>query len=319
MQASRKRKLIQAFTAPKDKNTKAILKQNSTSSPLLRLPQELRQKIWGYVLGHRLIHIAMTGVYPWYNYYGDVFKPRLFNTRCQAPITEIQAYELSKSAEYDQTAFKDREDLRCCDNRHAICYSELQEYKEEAPPPNRLDVSALTVCRQVYVDANPILWSTNIWSFRCKQAWNYWRFMRNAVQRRLIKKIHLGRGLIFDYITKAAIAELKALEELNIDFNTYTHGLDDINKIQQCYQAKTISVIANDTHMISLFSSQIPFEERVSMAESCRSHLMHLQLEAARKKEEKASAKLLIGDKDSDSNGGAESKAEESQMGENEN
>ncbi|KAG6995785.1 six-hairpin glycosidase [Physcia stellaris] len=51
---SRKR---MTFTAPKTAATKAIIKQNAESSPLLRLPVEIRREIFNYMLGDRLIHL----------------------------------------------------------------------------------------------------------------------------------------------------------------------------------------------------------------------------------------------------------------------
>lgn len=56
------------------------------------------------------------------------------------PITghRNEAYELSKSAEYDKTAssFKDGEDMRLCENRHAACDSALRGADREHLPPN---------------------------------------------------------------------------------------------------------------------------------------------------------------------------------------
>ncbi len=146
------------------------------------------------------------------------------NTTCYAAITEKKAYELSQNVEYDKsaTSFKAGEDMRYCRNRHVACYKDLRDAwkTNNNPPSNQLNVGALRVCRQTYVDANPILWGSNVWSFRDNITWCTWASNRNAFQRRLIKKVHLSENMVLRPFKKASISEFKALEELNIDFIT---------------------------------------------------------------------------------------------------
>jgi hypothetical protein len=107
--------------------------------------------------------------------------------------------------------------MRLCGNRHRACELELANRPLEITlPPNRLNVGVLAVCRQVYVEVNPILWSTNTWSFEYDGTWRCWMRGRNALQKRLIKKIHFSKDPYFGLINKATILALK-LEELNID------------------------------------------------------------------------------------------------------
>jgi hypothetical protein len=144
----------------------------------------------------------------------------LLNTICQSSITEREAYELSKSAEYDKasSSMNSGEDMRVCQNRHADCYKALRGKDRENLPPNRLDINILLVCRQAYVEANPILWSTNTWSFDRLGAWRQWRSHRNSLQRRLIKKVHLALNVILEEnIRKTDIQLFKVWEELHID------------------------------------------------------------------------------------------------------
>ncbi|KAH8761397.1 hypothetical protein BGZ57DRAFT_580412 [Hyaloscypha finlandica] len=321
--ARRKRKLSQAFTAAKDKNTKAIVKKNATSSPLLRLPPELRQKIWGYVLGNRLIHIDMQEVYRnsvyrgssyWNLRYRNFLQRRLFNTICQSTVTEREAYELSKSAEYNKAAtyFKAGEDMRACGNRHRACELELADHSTEKNlPPNRLNVGVLAVCRQVYVEVNPILWSTNTWSFQCNDTWRFWMSGRNALQKRLIKKIHFSAAAAYGLINKATILALK-LAELNMDIHTWRQYR--LMNCHQFLQAEKVSVIAADawtTAHDNQANNETSFEEKLAIAEACHSHLATLQAAEARKKQEKERAKLLTegekGPEVSGSNNGRES------------
>jgi hypothetical protein len=171
------------------------------------------------VLGGRLIHIDH---HCDFSTHPHEYRPS--NTICQATITEKEAYELSKSAEYNKkaTSFKAGEDMRYCRNRHATCYTELTEaLQKKTLPPNSLDVRALRVCRQAYVDANPILWGTNTWSFSSSSVWRDWRQARNALQRRLIKKVHLSQNIVLRPVTKASISEFKVWEELHLDIGTW--------------------------------------------------------------------------------------------------
>ncbi|KAN0102837.1 hypothetical protein V8E51_011150 [Hyaloscypha variabilis] len=315
MPRPKKRKLIQAFTAPKDKNTKAILKTNATNSPLLRLPQELRNKIWGYVLGNQLIHI---GLREWHQRYtSKLTNPHLYNTICQSSITERKAYELSKTLKNVQTTSMKPEEAKIllCGDRHAACYADIAVKSCDNTFTLRgLDVSALTVCRQVYVDANPILWATNTWSFHMSSAWRLWLENRNAIQRRLLRKVHLCHSAILKFVPKATISAFKGLEELNIDIETW-HIIVFRQLNRLLLPAEKITVIAYDCFESSELESeeeQTTFAERVEGAEELRSHLMNLQNEEARKKEERRSAKLSKNTKnDSDSAGNEEDKVDE--------
>ena len=111
--------------------------------------------------------------------------------------------------------------MRLCGNRHRACELELVGHStEQNLPPNRPNVGVLTVCRQVYVEVNPILWSTNTWSLECQHTWHYWMSGRNALQKRLIKKIHFSAAAAYGLINKATILALK-LAELNMDIPTW--------------------------------------------------------------------------------------------------
>jgi hypothetical protein len=179
------------------------------------------------------------------------------------PITghRNEAYELSKSAEYDKTAssFKDGEDMRLCEDRHAACDSAVRGADREHLPPNRLNVDILVVCRQAYVEANPILWSTNTWAIHDISSWCQCRGRRNALQRRLIKKGHLGMNVVTDYVHKTAISLFKIWDELHIDITVNYRDLKQSQfyenscvlayptnlLVRQYFRAKKITVICS--------------------------------------------------------------------------
>ncbi|KAF8859281.1 hypothetical protein BDZ45DRAFT_364360 [Acephala macrosclerotiorum] len=222
----------QAFGAAKDAKTKALIKRNATTSPLLKLPLELRQRIWGYVLGHQLVHLTEE---PFNLKYGNVVSPdrrwRWFHTVCQSTTTEREAYELSRSEEYDKSAseMNEGEDMRFCRNRHVACFKALKDADRHNRPPNKLHIELLSVCRQAYIEANPILWSTTIWSPWGYCNWRRWCDIRTPLQRQLIKKVHLDTNVVHDYVHKTNISLFANWKELYVDVtvnrSTYKHTI----------------------------------------------------------------------------------------------
>lgn len=118
---------------------------------------------------------------------------RCFHEICQADVTELQAYEYSKSEDYEKAVTTNQKpDLRNADVRHKTCYRNLTAAQNVgAQGPGGLDLRILRVSRQIYVEANPVLWGTTTWSFRRNDHFRRWAEARNAFQRRLIKKVHL--------------------------------------------------------------------------------------------------------------------------------
>lgn len=179
------------------------IKQNAANSPLLRLPREVRDKIWRYAVGDRFIHVAMD-------------KPLKFRHEiCYAPVTEQEAHHLFHDLEYEQQAQTRHtsDDMRVFFNRHRDCY-------KQAVGPRHLHVEALQICRQVYVEMNPILWATNTWSFEESYYLPKWLDLRNATQRRSLAKLHMHGSIYTVQIKKSLIPKFPALEKLTLDLNS---------------------------------------------------------------------------------------------------
>ena len=181
---------------------------------LLKLPQELRDKIWGYILGGRTIHIKFAASHRWEPDWRSRgrgkacydFDGRFYYILCDAQASEQDGYELFKSEEYDAQN-SSQADIRLSQERHAVCYSCYDDCLDATPyrfadeyvggpkdleklARNRIDISLLKVCRQIYVETNPILWGTTTWSFTHALAFSQFMNRRNANQRRLMKKLH---------------------------------------------------------------------------------------------------------------------------------
>lgn len=90
---------------------------------------------------------------------------------------------------------------------------------------NRLDLSILRTCHQAYIEANPILWRTNVWSFLSRydnKIANIFLKMRSAEQRRLMKMIHVEGadafcGIGMGTLEKFARFDLVTLEVTSMD------------------------------------------------------------------------------------------------------
>jgi hypothetical protein len=167
---------------------------------------------------------------------------RFCHTICQSPVTEKEAYELSNSAEYDKNArlLQNGADLRFCQNRHAACYSPLRAADREHLPPDRLSISLLLVCRQAYIAANPILWSTNTWGFHDIEPWRQWRqaifLAMNYIQQQLIQKVYLGANVVTECVDNYDISQFKIWDELYIDItvNSKDHTSSKLKNFWLC-------------------------------------------------------------------------------------
>jgi hypothetical protein len=243
------------------------VKRNAISSPLLNLPRELREKIWSNLLGDQTIHITISPG-PRSNRKGrrnpvqrrrkPVFRrpyahcsfPMTYIV-CEATVSEQEGYELFMNTRTtDIPEEQGGLDMRLSCNRHAKCYDYCKDFrigrKDEQPSPrerlerNRIHIAILSVCRQAYVEVNPILWGSTTWSFT--QGIEFYKFLgeRTAIQRRFLRKLHLdiekwnqhewGSILLgqFNGITKEPILKtFRALEVLHVDIKSqdpyFTH------------------------------------------------------------------------------------------------
>lgn len=156
-------------------NIVGSMERNKYSGPLLSLPGELRNHIWGYVLGFQLVHV-MEGR-PQENVSPNL---RFFHTICESPVTEMQAYVLSRDESYENKVKRNGttspgRDMRHCNHRHAECYDALR-----AGSTTRLHIGLLSVCRQTYMESIRFLWGTNTWSINDTQTLHGWLRHRNT-------------------------------------------------------------------------------------------------------------------------------------------
>ncbi|KAF4637121.1 hypothetical protein G7Y89_g978 [Cudoniella acicularis] len=145
---------------------------------------------------------------------------RFFYILCEAEVSEQDGYNLSRSEQYDLSARRvGCTDMRLSSKRHEICYSCYDDCLD-APPyrfadrhvggprdphklaRKRLDIGVLRVCRQLYVEANQVLWRTTTWSFTHALAFSQFMDRRNALQRRIMRKLHLDLDPRYCWVMK---------------------------------------------------------------------------------------------------------------------
>ncbi|KAL8846645.1 MAG: hypothetical protein Q9221_008285 [Calogaya cf. arnoldii] len=210
------RKKRVAFTVAKGA-TKTIIERNARESPLLRLPSELRDKIWGEVLGGELVHLD----YQRYFEYDD------FN--CGLSEAESEESEKEPDSENEDESATQPEHIYW---RHAICQHDCPENQpdkkkvvvdqwdsknaiwlrphqqcifraedtysadytpepEALPHHPTLNLTILRASRQIYVEANRILWTTNTFSFADGLTFAEFMKTRTIHQKRLINNLRI--------------------------------------------------------------------------------------------------------------------------------
>ena len=166
---------------------------DSTSSMLLSLPPELRFEIWSYVLGHNMIHIFHAGQESCLPHVISAGSGKLMSYVCASNISEPQVYKKVQEKSH-------REDRRrwpyWIQNRHSLCGSQPVRWTRSFMPPWRTRacekpcLNVLRVCRQLYSEATPVLWQTNVFSFLGSAPLQNFIHMLTPVQKKALRKIH---------------------------------------------------------------------------------------------------------------------------------
>ncbi|KAG7005344.1 ATP-dependent RNA helicase dbp6 [Physcia stellaris] len=185
-----------AFSAPKAA-TRAIIKRNAITSPLLRLPPEIRDRVWREVLGERLIHLKYIYIDDdlsfedhdtiyWHCY--DRSPWRHIVCEDDGPEDGPKKKWIPNPRYYIRLPGPD-----LYHGPHHDC--DLHYEKPSSSSPINFDehetmrLTVLAVSHQIYAEANHILWTTN--TFSCCDGITFQRFMktRTLSQKRLIRNL----------------------------------------------------------------------------------------------------------------------------------
>ncbi|KAL8975789.1 MAG: hypothetical protein Q9205_008074, partial [Flavoplaca limonia] len=176
--------------------SRATLLRNATTPPLLRLPPEIRDKIWTEVLGGRLVHL----MYRYFEhqmdfddfdrYYELTFKrsPRR-HIVCEDDGPEDRAKEKSVPNPRYYKAIHGAPARWVYP--HDACNLNYEDPGSSIPIIYRahegMRLTVLRVSRQLYAEANPVLWTTNIYSFGDGPSLQRFMDTRTMNQKRLIR------------------------------------------------------------------------------------------------------------------------------------
>ena len=160
------------------------LVRNASRSPLLQLPLEIRDKIWAALLGNRLIHFEYVD--------GD--------SASASPDGCLRSWH-STVCQYDCPENEVTQDDVARKHAHSRCAIHLLGYdtlvggncrlKREQSLYEEMHLTALRVCRQIYTEANSVLWSTNTFSFYDEATFRHFMDTRTTCQKRSLKKLRL--------------------------------------------------------------------------------------------------------------------------------
>ena len=149
---------------------------NSARSPLLRLPQEIKDRIYELALGGNLLHIWRDQIESERSNIrstkGAIKEQRFAHQVCCSKISEDEAHHHFENEDSNDFYVKYTE------LRHSPCFLFTTKW---GPDIVRTDVSLLHVCRQIYDEARQVLYSTNTFSFNTAR--NLRAFIHFLVQR----------------------------------------------------------------------------------------------------------------------------------------
>ena len=162
-------------------NVSPSFHQNSFVSPFLQLPLEIRLQIYQLILGNRTIHIRLA--------MGEIISKPWRHVVCQHGHSKhLEEQRLSFS-----TACRPTEEW---EPGHRICrwqtyYNPDTKKGSDYWDDERMHLRVLRCCRQMYAEANPILWSTNTFSIHDHRTLKQFMAERDATQKRSIRTLRL--------------------------------------------------------------------------------------------------------------------------------
>ncbi len=132
--------------------------------------------------------------------YREVSTPAGFrHAICVANQSEQSAYQEASSGymvipEGESPDFY----VASCEERHANCHmcgNGPMSLGEQDLQALRVDLNVLGVCRQLYEEANHLLWATNTFSFEDRRAFKQFFSSLNPAQKRNLTSIHISANI----------------------------------------------------------------------------------------------------------------------------
>ena len=191
--------------------------RNASFSFLLRMPFEIRNEIWALVLGHQLIHLKYVGSIRNPAGVGQTKRRQIWrHIVCQCDRPEDERFENSRLTKINgnEEIVRRQPHHDCDDERAYDIPANREQWGHES-----MDLKTLQVCRQIYNEANNVLWSTNTFSFN-DAGLNLHHFMnaRTTHQKQLLRRLRLQ----MDWVWEEADLFNRVLNPTFIDIRSLT-------------------------------------------------------------------------------------------------
>ncbi|KAK5741470.1 hypothetical protein LTR17_003905 [Elasticomyces elasticus] len=201
--AQRRLKVLSTHEPSSSQQT--IYNTNATSSPLLKLPPEIRNRIWGFLFGGKTVHVQ--GDYYPQGRRRRLVRRRLVHMVCQVPNSDKEISEqITRHNELDGST----QCFQSYWDRHRHCYAGGATKKATLP------MAVLRTCRQIHQEAALLPFQLNEFSF--SQLENLAPFLQSLfqAQARAIESLILQIYRPYHTITLKNLikSKLRGLKEL---------------------------------------------------------------------------------------------------------
>lgn len=219
--------VLENCSSPPSSYRTILIRQQHASErnrvPSSTLAPEIRDRTWGHVLGGGLLHLSYVNYQDTFEDYSDddesdeVLKAERTRTSawettyCVSVSSQDKVYAAFWSGKNDpeRTFALDGDVDRITDRDcHWHCQDYLEngygaftkdgcfdtETSETTPEMQPIRLQLLRVYRQLYIEANPVLWLTNTFSFHEAKAFHRFMVKRSALQMKLLKHLSLAVG-----------------------------------------------------------------------------------------------------------------------------
>ncbi|OCL03183.1 hypothetical protein AOQ84DRAFT_442893 [Glonium stellatum] len=197
---------------------------NAVASPLLRLPAELRNRIYELVIGGQMIHIHAV------------------RCLCKEPKKYVVKYFIGcstcklKKSEFEihsRWLHSNRSNsLDTWEHRHEKC--EALFCNMNGSRTRIFDLSLLRTCKQLYYETRLLPYSTNTFSFRSPKAFGIWALNQlDVYQRAAVEKIRVEQDLAqppegrdqewYDIFNEHLASHFPGLRTVHISFHVQNH------------------------------------------------------------------------------------------------
>ena len=242
----------------------------NSQNPFLRLPQELKNRIYELVLGEQLLHVKRD----WTTSTTKKFikEQRFTNQICSSQISEKGALDCFKTQK-GSNLFVDGIELR-----HSNCYPSKD--KSSSYSPDRMNINLLHTCRQIYNEARFIPYSTNTFSFdtpRNLRAFIHLLTQKGANLNQAIRILHINVATTYGntdlrawtQALKAVVQHMTLLEKVYVNLDQWPtwptisvdreRYIDAMQPVLNCLailgktSTPSIEIIVSDQHLSNKF------------------------------------------------------------------